>query len=484
MADDTRTPRRPFQNEPAPNSPAWAEVILFVHAPEARDLEPELIAAHKEALCTALLPWAAGGDPEKKGLLTVSEVRSAADLAEAVNRSRHSFIHILAHGAEIRGEVREDDVWGLRLGSPAAPATHPVAVADVLRPVDGCPLVVTIAACDSGNQDAPAMGHYSVAQELHRRGVPVVVASQLPLTKPGSVEFARAFYCPLMEGGDVRAALHAGRVAVRKSPDAAHDWLSVVAYTRLPPEGYEHHLLEFGLRAELGMLKALQAEADDVILHGGTEERFLQVERQFEHRIEALERRRARLEKKDESLRQECGGLLASANKRRAELLFMRAQCLPARRAQDLADSRTALARSLDAYRETFRALPQSHWNGIQQLALETALTGRIAAPTDWELVYGFAKVLRDSQPDEYWASGTLVEALLLSPFVGKPCDLAAVRAEVDTLRARAAGNSFALESTRRQIKRYETWWTSENDYFPGVADLAGEAKAVGELLA
>jgi hypothetical protein len=98
--------------------------------------------------------------------------------------------------------------------------------------------------------------------------------------------------------------------------------------------------------------------------------------------------------------------------------------------------------------------------------------------------VYGFAKALRDSQPDEYWASGTLVEALLLAPFVGKPCDLAAVRAEVETLRARAGGNSFALESTRRQIKRYETWWTTVNGYFPGVADLVGDAKAVGALLA
>ena len=111
--------------------------------------------------------------------------------------------------------------------------------------------------------------NYSLAQELHRLGVPVVVASQLPLTMAGSVVMARVFYRYLLEGDDVRRALHAARVALRDDANAGHDWLSLVGYVRLPPEGYARHLAEFGLRAELGMLDAQQKRADRLSVQGG-----------------------------------------------------------------------------------------------------------------------------------------------------------------------------------------------------------------------
>ena len=38
-------------------------------------------------------------------------------------------------------------------------------------------------------------------------------------------------------------------------------------------------------------------------------------------------------------------------------------------------------------------------------------------------------------------------------------------------------------ESTRRQMNRYATWWTHENGFFPGIADLSGDAKAIIGLL-
>src|SRR5262245_7703365 len=103
------------------DSPPWPDIpkVLFVHAPVASDLEQSLIDQHTAALCTALGPWAAGGDPIKKGLLTVREVWSEEDLKDAVKVQLYSVIHILAHGAEVRGDVAEDRVWGLRLGSPA-----------------------------------------------------------------------------------------------------------------------------------------------------------------------------------------------------------------------------------------------------------------------------------------------------------------------------------------------------------------------------
>ena len=45
---------------------------------------------------------------------------------------------------------------------------------------------------------------------------------------------------------------------------------------------------------------------------------------------------------------------------------------------------------------------------------------------------------------------------------------------------AEAGGNTFPLESTERQLRRYVDWWTAANGFFPGTSDLAAEA---GNLL-
>lgn len=47
--------------------------------------------------------------------------------------------------------------------------------------------------------------------------------------------------------------------------------------------------------------------------------------------------------------------------------------------------------------------------------------------------------------------------------------------------RARAAGDEFAIDATRRQIERYIWWWTNDHGYFPGVKDLADDARQVLE---
>lgn len=205
--------------------PPWPEKpsILFVHAPVTDDLEKELVDRHIKALNAALAPWAAGGDAIKMNLLTVQCVRSADEIssARASLNPAACYIHILAHGALVKvdPDLPEERLWGLRLGYEGAAGISPIDIADALKPIDGLPLVVTIAACDSGNQQDPAMGNGSVVQEIHRQGIPVVIGSQLPLTKDGSVEFSRSFYGPLLEGQDVRTAMHIGRVALSQSDD-------------------------------------------------------------------------------------------------------------------------------------------------------------------------------------------------------------------------------------------------------------------------
>ena len=51
----------------------------------------------------------------------------------------------------------------------------------------------------------------------------------------------RVFYEGWMAVKDVRAILHETRVALREAKEAGHDWVSMVAYVRLP-EGYNDYL--------------------------------------------------------------------------------------------------------------------------------------------------------------------------------------------------------------------------------------------------
>jgi hypothetical protein len=465
--------------------------VLFAHAPEERDLERELIRGHVAALAAALGPWSRGKDVIDSDLLQVREVTSVQELTRCRDEIRPCYVHLLAHGAPTPGDplLPERTEWGLRLGYIGEPGIAPLELAGALQPDHGLPLVVTLAACDSANQAGPAFPRRSVVQELHRCGVPVVIGSQLPLTKSGSVVLARAFYERLLQGDDVRVALHGARVDLRAHPEAGHDWLSLVGYVRLPPEGYAAHLEEFGLRMELRLLEATQARADRLSLGGGNVGEFAEVEGRLRRRLASLDARRARLRGRKDLL-EECAGLEASAYKRLAELLFVRGIHDADLRTADWQASRTALAKSLASYRIAYEADLHSHWLGAQQLALEAVLTGRLARQDDWLLVARAAEIARDAPPrdgqEDYWSCGTLTELGLIAPVAGRARDLekAKAAAALLVLRARAAQAEFPISSTRRQIERYVRWWTSGHGFFPAREDLSRDAAELLHVLA
>jgi hypothetical protein len=473
------------QTPPWPTRPR----VLFAHAPATRDLEKSLVDQHVDALRKALDPWITERKPLEQHL-AVREVLSAADLAGGRAEFKPSYIHILAHGAPTERDPRLPDktVWGIRLGYENVPGVSPADIAKALEPLDGAPLVVTVAACDSANQSQILYASYSVVQELHRHGVPVVIGSQLPLTKAGSVELTREFYGQLLKGADVRLALHAGRVALHRCRDAGHDWLSLVGYVRLPPEGYAQHLKEFGLRAELGMLDAIQTRADRLSAEGGTPDEFTTVEARLRDRLASLEKRGRNLDPAQRQLSDECNGLLASAYKRLAELRFIRSRQGGDARDRDLEASRKALCESLERYRSAFQSSMNSHWLGVQQLALGAALHRRFSRPEDWQIVRWVAErerdsVMKDGRKD-FWSCGTLAEIWLLAPIAGQPRDLDAARDAITRLRERSRGEDFPVASTRRQLNRYVTWWTNANGFFPGGEDLAKDAAQLVALLA
>jgi hypothetical protein len=465
---------------------SWPVVpsVLLLHAPVAKDLDQAFIDQHVSALVEALEPWARSKKVVESELLRVREITSVDDVRHHCGEFKPAYVHIVAHGASYVEDpfLPEKTAWGLRLGPPGQPGAPPREIAEALGSDQPSLRVVTFAACDSADQGVPIYSARSIVQELHLLGVPVVIGSQLPLTKPGSQVMTRIFYKRLLQGDDVRVALHAVRVALKACVDAGHDWLSLVGYVRLPPEGYAAYLEEIGLRVQLGLLDAAQVQADALNLEGGDSTAFADVERRVRDALQSLNGRRVSLiVRKD--LADECWGLEASSYKRLSELLFLRGLHHPENKESDWSQSRDALKQALRAYREAHESDLHNHWLGMQELSLELVLTGQISHPEDWSIVVRAAELARDvakqARNDEYWPYGTLCELALIASRVQGSRDLepAKTTAALLVASARKANKTFPIESTRRQINRYVQWWTNEHGFFPGGDDLSSDAR-------
>jgi hypothetical protein len=483
----TRRIRSDFSYSASP----WPEVpsVLFVHAQVDHDLPQDLIDRHRQALCEALAPW---GNAQEKKMLVVEQIRSVKDLERVRKGGNFSYVHILAHGATVTTQGLEDhqSEWGLRLGGRDSKAASPKAVAGALALDDkGYPLVVTLAACDSANAN-PVLGNSSLVETLHRNGIPVVISSQLPLTQPGSVMLTKAFYQALLSGTDVRHALHAARVALRKEAredgERRHDWLSLVGYVRLP-EGYARYLREFALRVRLRMLEAARKDSEPVFAAcPPVQDEFGKVERRLGDNLAQLLKDKEGLSgDQGTDLEAECTGLLASGNKSLAECRFVQSS----RFGGQLDAGMTALAESSRFYTETFKRNLTKHWHGVQMLALQAALTGRITDPMELMIVRRVAQYASETNKKDYWACGTLAETMLLGALVPDGFDHAGAEAALRELRTRSGDdpkdNGFAVQATRRQLQRYVNWWTKTNGYFKGRdSDLSAEAGALDKFLA
>jgi CHAT domain len=454
--------------------------VLFAHAPVASDLSQSLIDDHVAALERALLPWTKGKKLGRTNLLTVRTARGPWDLDEAREETVYTHIHILAHGgaledAKVPGRLR----WGLRFGEEEkSRPTDPQDIADVLQPRNGLPAVVSLAACDSANQPNLLAGA-SLAQELHERGIPVIIASQPPLTKQGSTLMTEHFYERALPGDDVRAALHEVRVKLYELSPQTHDWLSLVAYVRLPNR-YDERFEEVKLRANLTMLEA--AHHASLAKTGDGHDTSNEVETRIRDRIDDLQQQYTRLDPDKRRLHEECVGLLASAHKRLAELQFAHAETLSE---TDARARRTASRESLESawryFRQTFRQNIHSHWMGSQQLCLEAVLTGKLSHPFDWYAALRAAELeCEESRKCKYWGFVSFAELQLLAPVTGQERNLNAVRQALETFKERAReSNSQDIELTRRQFRRYVNWWTNANGFFPNRVDLADDVRQV-----
>ncbi|MCP4203916.1 MAG: hypothetical protein GY769_18520 [bacterium] len=183
-------------------------------------------------------------------------------------------------------------------------------------------------------------------------------------------------------------------------------------------------------------------------------------------------------------------GLLGSAEKRRAELLYLRSGRNKGSKPY-WKEMMAALRKAHQWYAKGYRHNMSQHWHGVQQLSLEAVLKGRIKRPGQWEAALQAAEFDCESKA-EFWAFGSLAELWLLAPFAGRSeADEKAAHALeefVDRVKSRQKSpedldSLFPVESTRRQLARYVEWWTVEKGFFSKSSDLAERASALLPIL-
>lgn len=494
----TRRVRHDFieKRQPWPANPR----ILYAWAsPSGVETVPS--AEHESALRDALEPWIpfpdlSDGTADASDVLQTVPEASLRALKEACEASvadkkqkPFTHVHLLAHGYPVDEAHRKR--YGIALhavNGELEPAT-PEDLTDALSPLVGHAVVVTLASCDSASATNTTSSRHSVAHVLHISGFPIVVASQLPLTVPGSNLMVKTFYKGLLAGQDVRIALHQVRVALYKSQQTSgHDWASLVGYAQLP-EGYQDHLQAVRLKAVLASLKTIQGCSDKLVTQHRTDAaNFDRVAQQLVARIDELDTFRQEADKAGRrDGREENLGLLGSAEKRLSELCFARSALGEKDHSRQL--MREALGRSRDWYRQGYEGSLSAHWNGVQYLSLEAVLDGRISNPSHWYAAVAAADISRGSpkSEDAIWALGSLAELYLLARLAGQSAPADAARKALTDMKALVTqqpnGNTFPLASTERQFRRYVDWWTTANGFFPGTSDLASEAEAALEAL-
>jgi hypothetical protein len=222
--------------------------ILFAAAHES-DFPPNTIEAHLLALRRAIEPWAYPPSSNTVALplahydIDVIESASVESIRRRCLEHDYTHVHILAHGAPVL--ERDETRFGLLLHRPDRPAERVVATGDQLaqallpsrsRRGASDPVLVSLATCDSANQSGVVNAGGSVAHQLHRMGLPWVVASQFPLTVQGSVMLVEDLFNELLQGTDPRIALHRVRQHLATRFGDRHDWATVVAYASFPAD--------------------------------------------------------------------------------------------------------------------------------------------------------------------------------------------------------------------------------------------------------
>lgn len=230
--------------------PAKPRVLVVLADPQRRGLPRD---AHLLALRRALAPWLdRRGVPESDALRqrleverdAVIEVIEGASLEAIARRCEgrdFTHVHVLCHG--IPSSDREPR-FGLALHDAVDPQKAAWIDGERLASAvlaggmagRGGPSVLSLAVCDAGNVATVLRPNASLAHALHESGIPLVVASQLPLTFTGSAVMTEALYTGLLVGDDPLAVLARARAELLRTLPATHDWAAMTVYSSLPDD--------------------------------------------------------------------------------------------------------------------------------------------------------------------------------------------------------------------------------------------------------
>jgi hypothetical protein len=489
----TREARRPsFPAIQWPRSPR----ILFAYSSSGG---PVPWVEHREALERAVEPWVFYYDPDdpnekrarlEEHLRVLPEV-TVEQILEACACGEYTHIHLLAHG--IKTDIDERSRYTLSLSAPQAEGGGAELVdgpwlATLVRPnVRGRieklvrPTVVTLAACNGADARVGIGAAASIAHSLHEAGIPLVVGSQFPLSGPGSVVLTQVLYEGLLAGVDPRLLLIDARRQLRVRAGRMHDWAGLVAYASFPQD-LDRQLPNVRLaRAARSVEAALShadraAQAASAMLSSASRRKTSQPQETLTDA--AKEKLRIALDRLERVLslpltdRALAYGLLASARKRKAEILFRTSGL----HTDGLQEALTALDESGVNYRNAFEADSSQSWALVQCMVLEAALRG--AATCD-QVEIGLAHLLSlnemrcEQSQRKAWACGNLLELALLNLLrdgVDRPAASPPWQESVEELVRAVGPRAAEVHSTRRQLQR----WV---EFFPEVRQAAARAR-------
>lgn len=414
---------------------------------------------------------------------TISQAIDGKDQASDATGSRsrpYTHVHFLAHGGKYKLGV--DERFGLVLHDSKDPLKEETVsgarLAIALRAhgachacTMSCPTVVTIASCQGAQQGSVVGTGASVAHALHEAGIPFVIASQFPLTFDGSVLLVDHLYDGFLRGYDPRALVSGLRRELYSRQQRAHDWASVVAYATLPGS----------LETQLQSLRINQAR-DSIELAFrrydlGPEKAHVPQLREWLNN--SREQLRRALNDAPADRKAEIYGLLASTNKKEAQMLLHGAtasggagvpvggrDAVPvATTAKMGTEIRSRLLEARDEYRRVFHLQKQNVWGLVQNLSLTAVLDGCQAGfRDDWNTARCMSEwdVHDDDRKRRAQAHANLAELNLLALFQTSGGDVPEAkiaeqlaRQHLDQLTELCGPDEWTVKSTCSQIARY-----------------------------
>ncbi len=442
--------------------------VLFISGPEVP------FEVQEEQLRRAIEPWTTGARPTDYWLHTLRNAERD-EIVEACRANDFTHVHVLAHGA--LDPRSPGSPFGVLLADGVV-SGHELATA-LASFTDGAvrlPTVVTLATCDSAGQRQVYTPDASVAHSLHSAGVPLVVASQFPLSVAGANRFVGQFYSDQFWGRHPLHTLHQARIEL-VGELYTHDWASLVVYEALPSD----------LDSQLEELQYWQSRRAHEAALGRLEAEVAAKNVEIDAILQDIDSKAERLPKSG-PYETESAGLRAAGHKRLAEEHFNLSRNVEeAQRTRHLRTCLTHLQSALHEYREAAHSFlvnletpvqrkANLHWVGIQVLSLAAVLDEPDADQTRANEQLRMAATLAASRdlasqtvPEyEAWALVSLCELAILGlddPTLSEEgrrqlCGEAqALARKISALRPL---ESEHRQNTARQLRRYWNWWGSE----------------------